>query len=379
VKGRKRTNGVEKNKFHKKERIMMKNFAIKSFSILAIFLISFMPLAFPFMVKSAEALVISVQWGHLETDYDEDEKDAEEDLCDYIYWLFYYDDYDNNPTHSGNWGVSNAWWVYTDTSGVATCMNWQNDPDNYIDFVTNWWVGDYFPGFPPPNPFGHLWFWGDSDNVSDTQIHYYATGDGSISSKQKFDFIWTCANGGLYWYNDQGAYYNIQGIMYPVAGDPETPPGFEPTNTNDEYGFFYSGDAVGMPLAWTGTSSMNLNGYTSTTGSYCYIGFEGRSPFMINDLPETEVQVDNFPKKFYEYALGYWDTYYYPYCEHQTISASLDYASENTFGASFDETPFYTGYWEYLDEDEAPPGADGWWWVGHMRVFGKGNMVLPNN
>ncbi len=348
----------------------MKKFDIAHYSVLVILLLSLIPLTLLFGTESAGGLNFSVQWGHLNpNNYEEDEKELEEEVCDYIYWCFYYDFW-------GSWGYTNAWWDYTNDTVVGLILGWENDN---ASFCTNWWVGDYHADPPPhtPLPFGHLWFYGHDDvDINDTNVYDYATSEGTISSKQKFDFIWTCTNGGRYWYNSDGDYYNISGIFYPIPGDPGEEPTSEPTNTNDEYGFFEDDEyAVGMPLAWTGTSNMALDGYNGMGGSYCYIGFEGNSPFMIDDLPESEVPSDYFPRYFYLHALGYYDDEY-PYYEHQSIRDSLNFASWNTFGCSFNNSPFYEGYWVYLDETEVPPSAVGWWFC-HMRVLGNGYMILP--
>jgi hypothetical protein len=339
----------------------MKKITIARFSMLAILLLSLLPLALLFGTESAEGLIVSMQWGHLnQNDYDGDEKDLEEDVSDYIYWLFYSD-------ILGSWSPVNAWWVYTDDDYVDQVLGWEND-NSGVSFCTNWWVGDYHAsGYPYiPGPYGHLWFYGhNNDDISDYALYDYATNGGTISSKQNFNFIWTCVNGGYYWKDSQGNYDLIEGIMTPA----ESPGPPNPTNTNDEYGFFYYGDAVGMPLAWTGTSNMYLNGFYWYSGDYCYIGFEGQSPFMKNYLPETQVQAYNFALDFYEAALGYHSQYY----QHQSIHNSLVYASWNTFGCSYQDSPFYDGYWVYT-----PPGepVEGYWFC-HMRVLGNGNMLLP--
>jgi hypothetical protein len=352
-------------KKQEKEKNTMKKSAIKTCSILAILLLSLTSFTLLLGIESAEGAIVSMQWGHLAPGYLEDERDLEEDVCDAIYSLF-------DDDYWGSWATVNAYWSYTDTEGIETCMDWQNDPLNGVNFVTNWWLGDYLSdNNPPPNPWGHFWFHGQADNISDTFVNECATSEGT--SLQYFNFIWTCANG--FWWNDtQGNSDTIIGITSPNTADgpPSDPPSPDPTNTNDEYGFFYNSDAVGMPLAWTNTSGMDLDGYYSDAGSYTYIGFEGPSPFMINDLPETEDDACYFPLDFYWYALGNDNPYHY----RETISESLDFTSDINFGSEFDETPFYNGYWVHLDEEDAPPGAVGWYFC-HMRVLGNGDMVLP--
>ncbi|MEM2098924.1 MAG: hypothetical protein QXU99_04160 [Candidatus Bathyarchaeia archaeon] len=114
---------------------------------------------------------------------------------------------------------------------------------------------------------------------------------------------------------------------------------------------------------------MALEGYYSSSGDYCYIGFEGMSPFMINDLPDTGVSASYFPAYFYYKALGYVNPY------HQTIHDSLDYASYITYGVAFDQTALYNGYWKFTNQSEGDP-VTGWWFC-HMRVFGNTNLWLP--
>jgi hypothetical protein len=346
----------------------MKKTAIAGFSILFALLLIVNPTTLLPNTKSAKALNVSMQWGHLEPDYDENEKALEEDICDSIYWMFYYD-------YWGTWGGTNAWWTYTNNTVVASTMDWENNANNGVNVVTNWWVGDYHASSPATPPFyGHLWFYGHNTtavnaDVNDTTVYDHATLEGSITSKQYFNFIWTCVNGGFYWYDNQGNYYTASGIMVPITSpSPPVSPSPEPTNPNDEYGFFYSNDAVGMPLAWTGISNMNPDGYNSYSGSYCYIGFESQSPFMIDYLPGTQVQAVYFPTFVYEWILGYHDFY----AQHQTVSTGLDFASINTFGCWFEDSKLYKGYWLPNYEDEMAG-----WWFCRMRVLGNANQYLP--
>ncbi|MFA5364994.1 MAG: hypothetical protein WC325_07450 [Candidatus Bathyarchaeia archaeon] len=320
-----------------------------------------------FMINVTNADIMTLQWGHLAPNYyDEDEKDLEEYVCDYIYDLF-----DND--YLGSWGPLNVWWTYTTDDVMEICMDWENNATHGVTFVANWWLGDYFADRSSQVPFGNFWFYGhDGNHIEDTQVYGNATTwEGNpVSSKQYFNFIWTCSNGGLYWYTTQGSYDNISGIMYPISGDPGTPPVVTPTNTNDEYGFFNNTITVGMPLAWTGISNMNIDGYTCTSGDYCYIGFECASPFMQNYLNGTQVQAYNFPIAFYEFALGEENPLHF----HRSTSASLDDASYETFGCYFSDSAFCNGYWIYTDLEGTE--YDGWWYC-RMRVLGNGARVMP--
>jgi hypothetical protein len=340
----------------KKEEKHMRKFAIASFSLLTISLLSMMPFMGSFGIKSAEASYqISIQWGHLD-DYNETELYYAEQVCYAIYWLFEND-------YSSDYYTENAYGEETTDDFLEDCMDIQNDPGYDVDFVANWWVGDFFPGGSPPNPFGHFWLYGHNGNhISDYWVRYCATDDGTVSSKQYFNFIWTCSNGGLWWNDNSGNFDNISGIFYPLPT-----PSPVPTNTNDEYGFLYNNiSATGMPYAWTGRIDMDIDGYNNDEGDYCYIGFESNSPFMGDPLPGTAVLSADFPYYFYEYLLGW----VYPYL-HRTVHDSLNYASDCTYDCDFDDTDLYNGYWR-----PTTTPVTGWWFC-HMRVFGNGNLQMP--
>lgn len=320
------------------------------FSLLAILLL----LTSSFMVSSVNAINLAMQYGHLNpSDYSEGEKTSEENVCDFIYDLFDADLWDGcEPV--------NAYWAPTTDTNVGNCLDWQFENASY---VTNWWVGDFRPdASQTPGPYGHLWFYGHAGNdIEDAFVYDHATDSGE-DSKNYFSFIWTCTNGGRYWNDPSGSYDIITGITYPTES-PFSPP---PTNTNDEYGFLDSGDAVGMPLAWTGDPDMALDGYNSGSGSYCYIGFEGPSPSMLDELEDSSDRAYVFPMTFYWKALGWDDP---PYYIHQPIYASLDFTSDYIYDCYFDETPLYEGYWQYT--------IFGYCFV-HMRVYGNACMDLPS-
>jgi hypothetical protein len=199
----------------------------------------------------------------------------------------------------------------------------------------------------------------------------------SIASKQYFDFIWTCANGGLY-FDSNGNTWNVSGVTFPETGyDEYTEPPNPPNNPFTKYGFVedqYSmpPTIAGMPFAWTGTNSMSTNGYSSPDyGSYCYIGWENISPFMINPTGYNGKSYKHFPYYFYRYALGIDNG-----PTHHTIKQSLDYASSIACGYlyDFDDTVLYSGEWVYQDAEG--DDYDGWWYR-RMRVFGNSNLNLP--
>jgi hypothetical protein len=237
-----------------------------------------------------------------------------------------------------------------------------------------------------PQPYGHFGFYGDidsSNNIWDnSDVYLGSTFYGTQTSKNFFSFIWTCSNGGRYWSNFDGGQTPALGITAPDTNYPEyqVPP-YTPNNPNYVYGYYDDNNmtgAVGMPYAWTARDDMNTNGYTSSSGSYTYIGWETKSPFM-KDIPPDEWTSTNlnyiyFPYYFYRYALGLDSSGI-----HRTITDSLDYAAWKTFGYinypapyNFGNSILNQGHWVY--EDEVDPNG---WWYSRMRVYGNGGLTLP--
>lgn len=134
-------------------------------------------------MASAQINGISLQWGHLAPDPDENEEYYEDVICDYVYSLFYYSNSYCTPF--------DAYGASTTSYYVGTCMNYQNNPSNGIDYVTNWWVGDFKPSASQvPAPFGHLWFHGaNGDDISDDFVYDHSATYSSPPSKQAFNFI----------------------------------------------------------------------------------------------------------------------------------------------------------------------------------------------
>ena len=324
-------------------------------------------------VKSAAATKVAVQWGHLApSGYPAGEGEAESWICNEIYWAFY---------NTGGWAPSNAYGTYTQLGYVAQVLQYCQSPNNGVTWATAWWVGDFKPKGGNPQPFGYLGFYGhNGQDIFDYDVYKYAnyylwpppnSWWQPIPSKQYFAFIWTCANGGLYWYTSNGNWYNVPGITSP-APSPTYPP---PANPNTKYGFVvnpYSTPptVVGMPLAWTGSSSLSINGYNSPDyGSYCYVGWETISPWMVNPTGYNGVQYKWFPYYFYRYALGIDN-----YGVHANIKSSLDYAARMVFGPryNFGNSKLASGEWV----NSTGIGLGGWWY-SRMRVFGNGNLILP--
>jgi hypothetical protein len=320
----------------------------------AMFIIVFLASSFITPIKATN---LGMQYGHLAPPYDTLEEETEEGVCQEIYNKFYYDYYTScEPI--------DAYWYYTSATSVGQCLDWQR---SYSDYVTNWWVGDFHadPGpTPSPHPYGHLWFYGNNyDDISDDFVHDHVTNNGYATSKEYFDFIWTCANGGRYWTDNYGNHIDVTGIKLPASTWFYPPP----DNDNTEYGFWDPWNTnYGMPFAWTGNLDMDLDGYNNNQGSYCYIGWEGPSPFMLQYSDFLGRYFYEFPLDFYDKALGYMDSGY-----HQTIHDSLDYASLNFFGFDFDEVFFYYGYWSPV----YVPG-DTYWFFVHMRVLGNSYLTI---
>ncbi|MEM4244030.1 MAG: hypothetical protein QXP44_04445 [Candidatus Bathyarchaeia archaeon] len=315
-------------------------------------------------VKSASALKVATQWGYLYPNPPAGEQNAEMWICDQIYWYFY----------NQGWAPSNAWGEYTQQGYVLSVLQYCQYPYNNVDWATIWWVGDFKPdgNYPPKHRacYGynnqHIW---DYNVYAYANYYWWPPPNGRcqpIPSKQYFSFIWTCANGGLY-FDSNGNTWNVTGITAPDVS--VNKPTYIPINPFTKYGYVenpYSTPptVVGMPYGFTGTLSMSTDGYHSPSGSYCYIGWENISPFMVNPTNYNGKFYKDFVNHFYRYALGidYGPT-------HHTIKQSLDYATLMTLGIqSLDDTTLYSGYWD--------PGPGGWWYC-RLRVYGNSNLILP--
>jgi len=343
-------------------------------------------------VKPVSAKKLSATWGNLNnlnyangtSRYNSTEYVREQTVSNQIYDMF--------PSTSGSngWERLNNYAGGTVSGGGTTTTNVYNvldivaNPSYNFDWSTNWWVGDFnHPSAPnSPSPYGYFGCFTNVTNsyVFDYEIYNHATSYGN--SKNYFTFMWTCGNGGLYWGNN-GAWQNISGVTWP-APTPTNPP---PSNPNTQYGYNHlvmigpniGYNSVGMPYAWTGTTGMNINGYSSTSGSYTYIGWENTSPFMGDKPPainsSTSLEYLFFVYYFYRCALGYENN-----GAHQTIRDSLDYAAKMGFGKvsgtntdyNFNSSILNTGQW--MNSQDFP----NYWFYCKLRVLGKGNMVLPN-
>lgn len=337
-------------------------------------------------VKTANASKMALEWGHLvNTEYppDQAEVNAESWACSNI-----------NAMFPGTWSHANNYWTWTTTTIVDSMLLWIENPSNGVTWATHFWVGDFLHPDPysPPGPWGHFACYGEGygnfirDNVD---IYQSATYYGTRTSLQYFDFIWTCANGGTYWWDNNGCFEpTILGINEPDLSYPEEEePPYIPSNYFPVYGYYdnyYHTGAIGMPYAWTGRTDMSLNGYTNPSGSYAYIGWENDSPFLKNTPPigwsTTGYMYQQFPFWFYRFALGLDNG-----GVHGTIRQSLDYAAWKTFGYygypipyTFGTSILNHGFWKYdVFEDPPNPPVDVGWYYCRMRVFGNGDLTLP--
>jgi len=297
-----------------------------------------------------------------------------EKVCDQIYSYF----------EEENWGGTNVYWDYTTQDFVNDVLQWENNASNFVVYATNWWVGDYYPFSLLGTQ--HYGCYGDSgDNILDYQLYNYTNyfywedpspGWEPVTNRQYFNFIWTCVNGGLQWNDTSGTTWNVTGItIFDNSTNSTTVPGYTPTNPFDKYEYYEDPTStpetvVGVPLAWTGTLDMGIDGYADPdSGDYCYTGFENISPFMTNVTGYLGKTYKEFPYYFYMYALGY-----YSNGVHQTVKNSLNFATVMTHGQSFLDSDLYSGEWKYWDLEGTQ--NDGWWYC-RMRIFGNGDMILP--
>jgi len=320
-------------------------------------------------IRPADATKISMTWGNLDNlgnnPFNSTECYREETICNNI-----------NNMFSSSWTHNNGYGGYTTPSNVYFTLDYVANPSNNVDWSTAFWVGDFTHpyGNTVPAPYGYFGCFTNTtySYVWDYDIYNSATSNGVRSSKNYFTFMWTCANGGLYWSTPQGAYSVILGIIFPYTQT--SMPAGVPVNTNTYYGYrVNSSHIVGMPYAWTGTTSMSTNGYTNPSGSYAYMGWENTSPFMGDKPPAgsstTSYEYLFFVYYFYSYATGQVTGY------HETINDSLDYAARMTFGKDSSNNE-YTFSTSILNKGQWRATGNNWFYC-RMRVFGNGNVILP--
>jgi hypothetical protein len=281
----------------------------------------------------------SMQWGYLESGKQPcTELTDEANICCQIdVWTQYQNWYTYNlydPPYDG----------YTPYSTIVYDNLLYTLQDNCLA-TDNFWVGDYCPSYPDG-----AWHWtcyGYPDNPQDLvfdSMIYYIVGDGSY---QYFDFIWTCSNGGCY---------------FTPGGQIDWNPSLNPDEDPPNYGYFDSnGLCIGMPLAWTGLSNMRHEAYANpdTNCPYCYISFQGGSPYLKDTLNNSNDIMYYFVYYFYQYLTGAYNG------GHHTVGQSLDYASQQLWGETYGACTLNTG-WVNSDNYNC-----------RMRVYGNGDYSIP--
>ena len=138
--------------------------------------------------------------------------------------------------------------------------------------------------------------------------------------------------------------------------------------------------ARGMPFAWThcliGTQ-LRSDGYYSSTGTNCYIGFEMGSAALQQTVGGVSYPYYYWVCRFFYQAIS----------ADYTIRNALDLASHDIYGAQydFDQTALYLGFtsvWPMYRQDPQD-GVYKWMTVtgqetgpGYMKVYGNSNLKL---
>lgn len=258
------------------------------------------------------------QPGYNQTWFDNYEQPAQSSLTSHIIGLV--------PLTGPNWVGKNNYGTTTTASNVYANSQAIQSTSSY-DFLATFHVGDFYSTYI--NGIRHYAYYGNggtSTGIIDRDLATYT------GAKHKFTFMWTCVHGGLN-INPSGGYYYLDS----------------------------NGEVVGIAYAWTQKSNMATNGYTSPDNSgVAYIGFENTSKYLTDNSEFITYNYGDFCKEFYNNILF----------QHRTINKSLDAASAKVMGGSsytFASTVVYQGY--------ADPAGTGN--TCRMRVFGDGNMVLP--
>jgi len=281
---------------------------------------------------------VGVTWGS-GYDVDYDEVVAATNLCSDI--NDYFDD--EYPT----WVANNFYGPSTYDSNVYQCSDAVKNEANY-DYLATFHVGHMFADFVQYGHYEIIGYWQGIpiwQFVIDGYVRHYAyyAHSGSYygirdyqlyshtGPKHYFTMIWTCTTADL---------------------------------IDDEYGYWdseHATGAVGMPYAWTQTTSLDKDGYDDPTSSnFCYIGFENISKPLTESFEEGEYTYADFIRRFYYYAV----------IDQESIINALNYATDDMDVEGVDDfgdTELYNGY-------EAP--GQGQNWTSYMHVYGDGNNVL---
>jgi hypothetical protein len=266
---------------------------------------------------------VAVQWGYM-TIANTTEKNLQDALCDIL-----------NDMYPETYYHQDAYWDQTTGTNLYGSLDWCQE---YADWGTNFWVGDFYPSFIT-SQYGstlHHYFYGyNSDDILDYGVMQHA--NYQVSSNQYFNFIWTCACGGCYW-------------------DPGYVPGDSLYGYNDFDNFT---GTVGMPFGFTGTDGMSIDGYNQPdNGPYCYIGWQNTSWNIGTYANSTNPYYTNFAFFIYfvyESLLN---------GVNPSIADSLDYASDLMWQCDYGDSTLVTGYTsgEYCC---------------HLCVLGNTNISFP--
>ncbi len=278
--------------------------------------LSLLALTLTLTINANATQYINVNWGHmLNPDPYSDEYQAEAAACSIITSFM---------SNKAGWSSSNYYNTYS-TSGNLYSQIWYRQQNDV--WAHDFWVGDFYP----TSEYGaiHYNFYGENGyDVHDKNVYTWTA---SPYSKQRFTFIWTCACGNVI---------------------------INPSTQNYCYGYFdNSNNAVGMALAWTHRTDLNLDGYGSPDSSnYCYLGWNstslGISVYTGNPLYHD---YEHFIYYFYQHlANGY------------SINDSLDYAANVIWSCGWHGANCRLGYGTFFQNE--------WHWI---NVFGKGSMSIP--
>jgi len=292
---------------------------------------------------------VGVTWGSpYNVEYDE--QVAASNLCSDIRGIFD----DMYPT----WVANNFYGPSTYASNVYQCSDSVKSSPSY-DYLATFHVGHMFPDMVP---YGHyeiigywqgipIWVW-----VIDGYVRHYAyySHTGSYYGirdyllyphtgyKHYFTFLWTCT---------------LADLM-DLDGDGD----------GDEYGYWdveHGTGKVGMPYAWTQTTSLSQDGYGDPISSnFCYIGFENVSKRLTGSFEgSASYNYADFIRRFYYHAI----------IDGDSINVALDRATSdmNVGMTRFDSAgnDLYYGWWEDVEGFEYD-------WFSLMRVYGDGTNEL---
>jgi hypothetical protein len=317
-------------------------------AVIALFLLAILiPVS---TLASVRAYHVDVAWGQPVSVQNQYERDAMADTTSYIVNIV-------------NWGWAGSSWVAanyygsnTNNYNVYTSNNNIKNSGSY-DYVASFHCGDMYPDMLQYGHWEQGWYW--DDELQEWEPYYYYVVDGytrhyayygsnwasngiedyvlqyDTSLKNKFTFIWTCANGDLLDTNGDGVGDNY---YY-----------YDPHGTG----------LVGMPAAWTQSLNMYLDGYSPyASGDRVYMGFENTSRGLCDNEEFITHNYGDFVKQFYFYALVY----------KVSINTALDWAMQDMGVSNFGASALYNGY-------QIP--QNGINWECKMHVYGNGWISLP--